>query len=53
MSKFSRLRRIGVLVVTGGCLLQVAGCVSGLTPVLLSVLESVAFNAITGALLGP
>ncbi len=45
--KLSMHRRLA-LVATGGCLLQLTGCASGLAPVLISFIES----AVLGSLLG-
>ena len=53
MSEPSRFRRMAVLMLTGGSLLQVAGCTSGLAPVFLSLLESAVYSALTAALLTP
>jgi len=47
-----RLERIAVLMATGGCLLQVAGCAAGLAPAYASLVESAVLRALIGALLG-
>ncbi len=53
MSKFRSLRRLAVIVVSGGCLFQVAGCTTGLLPVVLSFAESVVLSLITNQFLVP
>ena len=52
MGKHRCLRRIA-LVLTGGCLLQLTGCVSGLAPVLVSFAESAILSALLGGLATP
>jgi len=47
-SRFSR--RMVLLFAAGGCLLQVAGCVSGIGPVLISFAESALVSYILGGL---
>ncbi len=47
------LRHSVVLVLTGGCLLQVTGCVTGLAPVYLSFAESAVLNFLLGSLVLP
>ncbi|UCC30124.1 MAG: hypothetical protein JSU86_18240 [Phycisphaerales bacterium] len=42
------LRNSVALLLTGGCLLQVAGCVTGLAPVYLSLAESAVLSLLLG-----
>ena len=44
---------MALVLVSGGCLLQVTGCAAGFLPVVLSVVESAALSLITGGLFGP
>ena len=52
MRKHRKLGRFVILVVSGGCLLQVVGCVSGLLPVLGGFAESAALRGLLGYLIG-
>jgi hypothetical protein len=49
MERSRRGIRWFALFATGGCLLQTTGCVTGLTPVLLSVAESVILDLVLSA----
>ena len=53
MKKHLRGGRSVVLLLTGGCLLQLAGCLSGLTSVYASYLESSVLRAFFGPLFSP
>ncbi|MHC4698386.1 MAG: hypothetical protein ACYTFA_16760 [Planctomycetota bacterium] len=53
MSKFRSLKRLAFVVVSGGCLVQVAGCASGLLPVALSFIESAVLSLLTSRFLVP
>lgn len=44
----SHLRRMAMLAATGGVLLQLAGCASGLSPVLVSFAESAVLSFLLG-----
>jgi len=46
MYDYRRARRGLVLLVSGGLLLQVAGCATGLVPVVLSFIESTLVNTL-------
>ena len=50
--KRCRFGRFVILVAVGGCLLQVAGCLTGLLPVLGSFAEAEALRGLLRALLG-
>lgn len=50
--KVSVHRRLA-LVATGGCLLQLTGCASGLAPVLISFIESAVLGSLLGLPAGP
>jgi hypothetical protein len=52
MREHRKLGRFVILVVSGGCLLQVVGCISGLAPVFASYAESAALHGLLGVLLG-
>ena len=52
-SMYSIFRRVAVLVLTGGCLLQVGGCAAGLTPVYLSLAESTILSALMQYFISP
>ena len=45
--------RLLAAVALGGCLLQVGGCVTGLAPVYLSILESTLLSTLVETLLTP
>lgn len=45
--------RVLAAVVTGGCLLQVGGCLSGLAPIFLSIAESTLLSMLLETLVGP
>jgi len=47
------LRHSVVLVLTGGCLLQVTGCVTALAPVYLSLAESAVLSMLLGMSAAP
>ena len=53
MQRRYRSGRFVALLVTGGCLLQLAGCLSGLTTVYLSYMESSVLRALFGPLFAP
>ena len=46
-----RVTRLLALGLAGGCLFQVAGCVSGITPVVLSFFESAALSYLVDVIL--
>jgi len=48
-----RVGRLGAIVALGGCLLQVGGCVSGLVPVYLSIVESTLLSMLVETFLTP
>ena len=52
MRKRHRLGRFVILLTTGGCLLQVVGCVAGLAPTIVSYAESAALRGLLGWLVG-
>ena len=47
-----RLYRFAALVAVGGCMVQLAGCVSGLAPALFGLGESTALYTLLSAFLG-
>ncbi len=53
MQKQLRSARFLALFLTGGCLLQLAGCLSGLTSVYVSYVESSGLRALFGPLFSP
>ena len=52
MRRRHRLGRFVILLATGGCLLQVVGCVAGLAPAMVSYAESAALRGLLGWLVG-
>lgn len=47
------VRNVMALLFTGGCLLQVTGCVTGLAPVYLSLVESAVLSLLLGVPASP
>ncbi len=53
MNRSSRMFRLAALGLVGGCLFQVAGCLTGFLPVLFSLGESTILTSILNAVLLP
>jgi hypothetical protein len=50
MHRQRRFIRLAALVVSGGCLMQLVGCLSGLVPVYVSFAESAALSILISQL---
>ena len=53
MTKHPKVGRFVALVVSGGCLLQLVGCATGLMPVALSFAESALLSGLLSGLAAP